>query len=129
MIKQYTRKCVVNTASWNDSNTGQQTIAHNLGRTPKKVRITAMWGRNITDVASAMSIGTMVDSNTTCVYVSAHGNDYGDIANGYIVYIYKDSNPSYSKATISVDKTNIYLNWSNSGNNYNMNIVLLIESE
>jgi len=107
---------------------GSQTIAHGLGRTPKIVRITAVYGEPSAGSGSYVfshSFGSFDGTNIALIYTSA---TYSTSATGQynsstsvIIYIFRaDSSGATSAsqgATISVDGTNITLNWTYTQNN------------
>jgi hypothetical protein len=119
-----------------DTASGSQTIAHGLGRTPIKVRMTV----NLSQAAAtglatsrvAYSFGSYDGTNTNSVYSSPSieggqsalaGND-----STYIIFISYNTSGGVigQKATVAVDGTNITLTWtmvsSGAGSN-NMNIL------
>lgn len=111
---------------------GDTTIAHGLGRIPKKVKITAIWVGTFNVKAEAMSFGVYNGTTTSCVYNIARittGNQGGSIADAtYIIYIKEDSG-AYQRATVAVDATNITLTWTKSDlSNSGLTIAILWEA-
>jgi hypothetical protein len=107
-------KCGVGSRATTTAN-GTVNYAHGLGRTPIFVRITALWGPG--SVVFAQSNGAYDGTNTKCVWASGQYNNHLDCGNNstYIVLIYCNPNQDeYSRATITVDATNIMLAWTKS---------------
>jgi len=112
---------------------GDQTIAHGLGRTPKKVRITAMHTCHVNMYGDSISIGTYNGTTISCVYYRARistGNAGGsESSSTYIIYIANDDGTNYQRATIAVDATNITLTWSMNNGVTENNISLMWEAQ
>lgn len=100
-----------------------QTIAHGLGTTPSKVRITATvcnpTGSGVPLVFST-SVGTYNGTTTACVYNFYNtdasfgvGGMLNDTTTTYAVYVMEESSgPGYQHGVITVDATNIYIAWT-----------------
>lgn len=101
---------------------GDQTIAHGLGKTPFLVRITAA---AIVDTGArgALSIGSYDGTTQQCIYKSDDGGNGNTtfIAEGsssHIIRLYRKRAGSTGdqSATIAVDGTNITLSWTKTSN-------------
>lgn len=89
---------------------GNQTIAHGLGRTPYKVRLTGVSNPpNGTSWAMAVYNGTTQASN----YSSAA--DGGAEEAGATFRLGEADSGAYNEATITVDSTNITIAWTKTG--------------
>jgi hypothetical protein len=114
LINANNAKCGVATRAMKGVD-GNVTYAHGLGRIPKMVRITAL--RHSGDTIFAESFGAYDGSNTRCVWANGQYNNHSDSGSSttYIVLIYSAVDQSeYSRATITVDATNITLSWTKS---------------
>jgi len=102
-----------------DAATGAVNTAHGLGRTPKKVRISAT-ADDGTFHTLATSIGSYDGTNTSCVYnggsvqTSVGAYSTSGNSNSYVVWVaWKNAGGEVGqKATIAVDGTNITLTWA-----------------
>ena len=100
---------------WNNGETtfdlssasGDQVIAHNLGRTPKYVRIS---GFQTSGSDNKMSIGSYNGTTTSCIYNDHSGAGTSD---SYVIRIFTSA--ANQTATIAVDATNITLSWTKAG--------------
>jgi len=93
------------------ASTGNQAIAHGLGVTPKRVRITAVLTNG-----GVISMAEIVYAGGTSAAVSAAKGGSTDNASGTGFTLYANIGSGYNcSASISVDATNITLNWSKSG--------------
>jgi len=117
-----------------DTASGDQTIAHGLGVTPRKVKITAIYlsGGGSTDSVS-QSIGVYNGTTTSMVRWTIDPSDSvptGASSSSNIVEVYAEQAASSGQtATIAVDDTNITLSWTKVGSPPNPNIILLWEVE
>jgi hypothetical protein len=116
---------------------GSQTIAHGLGRTPKKVRIYAIHSyTSYLNNHAPVSDGSYDGTNTACLYRQGNlsGGD-GPLYNSdtsKIIYLHFTGSGAYARqdASVSVDATNITLTWTltESSASYNSaNIIMLWE--
>jgi hypothetical protein len=100
-----------------DTASGSQTIAHGLGKTPRKVTISS--SLLIATNCWAMSIGNYDGTSTNCIFIGSPTNVTGANASGdttNIVYMYRaDGTAGSQAATIAVDATNITLTWTKTG--------------
>jgi len=94
---------------------GNQTIAHGAGATPKVVRITVIQAHTLA-ATDNYSFGTYNGSSQVCVYRGQNSNSqyYTGNTSSYIIYIYSAVNnvTDASTASITVDSTNITLAWT-----------------
>lgn len=94
---------------------GNQTIAHGAGATPKVVRITVIQAHTLA-ATDNYSFGTYNGSSQVCVYRGQNSNSqyYTGNTSSYIIYIYSAVNTATdaSTASITVDSTNITLAWT-----------------
>ena len=102
------------TATRNDS--GTQTIAHGLGKTPKRVNIVGtLYDSRSGQVYYFYFNGTYITASTLTAssWVARKNITAVDMGSSstYIVYCYLDDN-YYARATIAVDATNITLTWT-----------------
>jgi hypothetical protein len=107
---------------------GTQTIAHGLGATPKKVRITA---RKFDSAGTMLlfSEGVYNGTTTSCVY-SYYGTTIMGASTDTTNIIYMIESQGISQvATVTVDSTNITLSWTKSGTPDASNINLMWEVE
>lgn len=99
----------LNTAS------GTTTIAHGLGRTPKRIRLTAIRGENSGTSNPVQSVGTYNGSVTRTIY---HGNTGGVFVVGTdttnVIYLIQSTGNSQA-ATATMDATNVTLTWTKTG--------------
>jgi len=92
---------------------GNQTIAHGVGKIPKYVRIT---GLTYITSGGSQSYGVYNGTTTSCVYKFFQGsNSVGGNDNTNIIRIYETYNNDYQVATVTVDATNITLAWGKTG--------------
>jgi len=101
--------------------TGDQTIAHGLGRVPKIVRMSMRWNNGGTAPGTnIISDGSYDGTTNSC---SFYGQTYDGSTTGIggvaavIIYFYftTTTEDRYSRATATVDETNITLNWTKLG--------------
>lgn len=97
-------------------NSGTQTIAHGLGKTPKRVNIVGtLYDSRSGAVFHFYFNGTYITASTLTAssWVARKNTSAVDMGNSstYIVYCYYDDN-YYARATIAVDATNITLTWT-----------------
>jgi len=115
-----------------DTASGDQTIAHGLGATPKYIRITVT-KTNSTNGGVVFSSGVYNGTTNSCVYSvgydTGNGNTNGESGNSatQIAYV-KQIQPGATGTQVAVatfDSTNITLTWTKSGtvNASNMNIL------
>ena len=100
----------LNTAS------GNQVIAHGLGKIPKLVRISVVSVSSGT-INSANSFGTYDGTNTACVWhtidsLNSSPHTYIGSSTTYIIYLVSTGTTVFSEATVTVDATNITLAWT-----------------
>lgn len=113
-----------------DTASGAQTIAHGLGKTPAKVKVTGWYnGSGASTNLPSSSVGTFIGSNTACMYgTSITGVPSGtDTTN--VIHIADPSGPGTQVATCATDGTNVTLTWTKTGTLTSENIVMLIEVE
>lgn len=116
---------------------GTQTIAHGLGKIPKKIRITAFMGHDNAGTSHAIYQSQGVYNGTTnsharfSIISASSGGGFTGSDNTYAVYITDNaSSPSnYQRATITVDGTNIYFAFTLGGTLTSDNIVILWEAQ
>lgn len=93
---------------------GDQTIAHGLGMTPKLVRITAMWGAGTPVLLQ--SIGTYDGTNnhnvSSYTYVGVGGGAGNSSSE---VILISDHGGNVQAATVVFDGTNITVQWTRTG--------------
>jgi hypothetical protein len=89
---------------------GNQTIAHGLGRTPKYIKITA----NFPASDYIGSFGSYDGTSTACIYDSGDAG-VGGTSTTYVVYIAVTNSGQHQIATATIDDTNITLAWTKSG--------------
>lgn len=111
-----------NIVTHNTSSTGNQNIAHGLGRTPQLVRITSTISSAGTSTGGgSYSFGTYNGTTTTCVYMNAsiNGSSTGYLGSGsstsFVVIIYESNPSNFQTASVTFNSTNIILNWSSTG--------------
>ena len=115
-----------------DTASGDQTIAHGLARTPKKIRI-VITKTNTTSGGLVSSVGTYNGTTNSCVYGVGYDNGNGSAApqSGnsatQVAYV-PQTRPGATGTQVAVatfDGTNITLTWTLSGtvNASNMNIM------
>lgn len=96
---------------------GNQTIAHGLGRTPKKIRIIAMNRSGSTGISQ--SFGTYNGTTNSNVYIGANSNSQyykgSDNTNIITAYAVDITSTTPSVATATFDATNITLAWTKVG--------------
>jgi len=95
---------------------GNQTIAHGLGRTPKKIKITVTQGAA---TIWNLSIGTYNGTTNSNLYHGANNNSQfyagSDNTNSITIYTVATNDTSPSVATATFDGTNITLAWTKGG--------------
>jgi len=124
---------VVNTTYDLTTASGTQDIAHGLGKTPKKVKITATTAGQSSDSTTNpfLSIGVWDGTTTATFYLdrSNGGSTKWGVDTTNIARYASDSVGTTSQvATISVDSTNITLSWTKSGSPTGT-LYLIVESE
>ncbi len=87
---------------------GTQNIAHGLGAVPNYVKITA---RAIKANSGCHSVGTYNGTTTACTSYKQNSPDELSNSTSSIVYLFSDSD-TFQTATITVDATNIILEWT-----------------
>lgn len=95
---------------------GSQTIAHGLGRPPRKARLTVMFNLGGTNYGMNISIGTW--NGSTVAGISHNFNNASNSQNtstSDIIVIYSAVTGGYQTATITADATNITLAWTKIG--------------
>ena len=111
-----------------DTASGDQTIAHGLGITPKYVRITT-W--KTVDSNTEVSHSTGVYNGTTVSMIrSFHGPSLqqSGLSSTLMIMILDDTTSNCQEATISIDATNITLTWTKVGVPNANEIVMLWEA-
>lgn len=98
---------------------GDQTIAHGLGKTPKRVKISVGMIPETGNYLANHSWGVYDSSGTHCMYLGRNGNAQGfqGTSSAYIVSVWDHttSGTTAQTATITVDGTNITLSWTKNG--------------
>lgn len=98
------------------ASSGDQTIAHGLGATPSKVKITVAAGNTSSTEIYSFSWGAYDGTNTANVYRNQNANNQytAGTSSSNIVTFRNPTNTSSTNitATIAVDSTNITLTWS-----------------
>ena len=95
---------------------GDQTIAHGLGRIPKYVRMTAVLAFSQGGNFWVQSVGTYRSGNTTCVVLYYTDSGIPAAFNDTTNFIYlREPGPKIQYATVAIDATNITLSWTKSG--------------
>ncbi len=98
------------------STTGDQTIAHGLGRIPKIVRLNVICTIDNNLIQSfGVSDGTNHYASNTFQSKTAIVNSGQTSTSSYAVYLDNDPNHYIARATVAVDATNITLTWSKTG--------------
>lgn len=96
---------------------GNQTIAHGLGRTPKKIKITVMYRNGSTGISQ--SFGVYNGTTNSSIYIGANSNNqfYSGADSTNIVNIYATdiTTTTPQTATATFDSTNITLAWTKVG--------------
>lgn len=94
---------------------GDQTIAHGLGATPTKVRITVIQA-STSGATDNYSFGAYDGTNSACVYRGQNSNSQffvgNDASNIISIFTAATADTSPSTATVTVDGTNITLAWT-----------------
>jgi hypothetical protein len=94
---------------------GNQTIAHGLGKIPKKVKITAIQA-STSGVSDNYSFGAYNGTTNSSIYRGQNGNTQyyvgGDNTNTINIMTAASNDTSPSTATVTVDATNITLAWT-----------------
>ena len=99
---------------------GTTTIAHGLGLTPKKVRLTGIWTDN-TGVISRSDGGYTSSGNRSIYYIFDVNDASGPIllttstSRGIFMSIDNDDETDNAEGAISVDATNITITWIKNG--------------
>ena len=109
-----------------NSASGAQNIAHGLGAVPKKVKITAMWTYSTS--IKALSVGVYNGSVMSLVY-SDFIAPFSGVDSSFIVAVIDYNNSYYQLATVTVDATNIILEWTKIGTPPSANINIMWEVE
>lgn len=99
---------------------GNQVIAHGLGKTPSWIHITAYY--QDTGGVNTQSSGTYNGGATFCAHSGAN------ISNVFIAFAEDVTLGGQQTATVTLDATNITLVWTKGGSLANNNIALLCES-
>lgn len=111
---------------------GAQDIAHNLGKAPDYVRITAKWVIATNASTEVNSVGTYDGTNTGLIYMggSVAGSDIevGNSTTNIVFILEATSGPVRQVASITTNVTNIRLSWTKSGTTSGGNIQLLWEA-
>lgn len=102
-----------------NNGTGTQTVSHGVGQTPSLVIVRAVkqTGSDVQDSAKAESYGTATGTgDETCTYsvVEAGGNsgsNFGQDTTHIIMLKYDDGTTIASATLLTLDATNIVLNW------------------
>jgi hypothetical protein len=122
-------KVIAATRAYNGA-AGAVNYAHGLGKTPTRVKITAGHTGNFNVKGEAVSIGVWDGTNTACWYSQARittGATVGsETSTTYIIYISEDTG-AYQRATVSVDGTNVILDWTKSDLSNNDGVDFIIE--
>lgn len=107
---------------------GSQTIAHGLGKTPSKVKITAIAMETFSSDYNKMSIGVYNGTTISTIYFKlTSGTSEGGTDTSNIVLL--KGNSQQQAATISIDATNITLNWTKTGGGVANDMYLMWEVE
>lgn len=106
---------------------GDQNIAHSLGKAPKYVLIHVVADTPAGGVG--ISRGFSDGSNHRCVFVEGDGtdNDSGS-SSSKCVTIYADSSSNMQEATAAFDATNVILTWTKTGSPTGGNMQIIIEA-
>jgi len=127
-ISTATYKCGTTTYDVSTAS-GSQTIAHGLGRTPSLIRIYATYKPSGT---ANLSVSQGVYNGTTTACVSGESGSTVDAtthtSSTNMVEIYQQGTTNTQKAAVSVDATNITLNWTKAGSPSGANINILWEA-
>lgn len=101
-----------------DSSTasGSQTIAHGLGKTPKFVRIKAMYATGAA-AGQSYSDGSYNGTSQSCIYkwfdTNGNQNGVGNAAKiAHLSFGSGSGDSNYAEAVASIDSTNITLTWT-----------------
>jgi hypothetical protein len=114
-----------------DAASGDQTIAHGLGRVPKFIRVTTKY-QTASSENSSESVGAYNGTLISCVWLikpgaSAAGNTGQSSAN--IAEVYNGATlTDFQKAVPTVDATNITLAWTKGGTPGSKNIEIMWEA-
>lgn len=113
-----------------DAASGDQTIAHGLGKVPRKTSIRATWATGAAAISAVVSNGIYngTTMSRSSVSVGAAGGCSAGDSTTDIVFI-QDASGGTQTATIAVDSTNITLSWVKVGSPNSSNIHLLWEVE
>lgn len=124
----------VTTRAFNTAS-GDQTIAHGLGRTPIFVKIEAMLDIN-TMFNPSMSIGSYNGTTTSSLFTSSvddgngtvNGTSGSSTTNIITLHYVRAGSEANQVATIAIDGTNITLTWTLTGAGTAQNMVILWEA-
>ncbi len=100
---------------------GIQTIPHGLGKTPRKIKITAIEGQGSGSSNSVynISIGTYDGNSTSTVFHGANNNvqNFTGFDTNRIIVLHSSTSSEYNSqvATATFDSLNIYLSWTKVG--------------
>lgn len=118
-----------------DAASGDQEIAHGLGRTPKFVKLIASHVDDANGGKFTKSSGISDGSNNSCIYTylaSGYDDGYALKTDDYAIKIIQlpITNNQYQQATVSLDGTNITLTWVKGSGSLagNEDIVILWEA-
>lgn len=110
-----------------DAASGSQTIAHGLGKIPKRVKITAYVGT--TGDVSCISQGTYNGTTTASIRMANNAGAFGTTNSANIIDLTLYDGIKLQQATISVDANNITLTWTRTGSTPADTIQILWEAE
>ena len=107
-------------------NSGTVNIAHNLGVIPKKITFNSTYRQSNNPFSFSRSFGVFDSSGNKNVNESVDGLNSDTT---YVIYIYTGSIIT-QRGQVSVDATNIIVNWSaNTGGSLNGDIQILFSAE
>lgn len=106
---------------------GVQNVAHGLGKVPKRVRITTNWDPVTGDsISECYGIYNGVTASFKTWVIAPATTLSWEIGNGStIIKVFDQNGDTKQEATITVDATNIILNWTNSAS-ANPNLIIFI---
>jgi glycogen debranching enzyme len=110
------------------SGSGTTNIAHGLGTTPKKITFNSIY-KFSNDTSTGQGV---FDSggNYNINYVFSPTNSYTPtISSVYAIDIETSSINAYQRGIVSVDETNIIINWTANDGGYNGNISIMYSAE